>query len=135
MDDAAKIPVMVRSFTMGKWGRRFREFVEFLQPGDDVIYAKACGTPACAMGHYAVRTDLQRSFAIDADGDLVVRKKGYSAYYNTGDNTMVENHQISHHFDITDDDREDLFGSKGCDGAKTPGEASAFIKHFVRVRS
>jgi hypothetical protein len=77
-----------------------------------------CGTPACAMGHYAARRDLQKTFRLDEDGNVVT---------NNGSNLWA----CENHFGITPDEDEELFGLTGCGDAKTPKQAIRYIRKFI----
>lgn len=83
-----------------------------------------CGTPACALGHYADRTDLQRSFRNDLQRKTLVSTRcGYLVeYMGTA---------VNRHFGITADEAVDLFGPSGCGGARGPRAAARFIELFV----
>ena len=87
-----------------------------------------CGTPACALGHYGSRPDLQRV--------MVVRKDGFGKpdlFYRHGiDLVDYWDYQILDHFGTSRAEAEDLFGSHGCGGAKTTIEAAQYIEDFVR---
>lgn len=78
-----------------------------------------CGTPACAVGHYAARRDLQRCFT------LAELQLGRLHYYSV---------RVLNHFGITKHEAMCLFGEFGCDRAKTVTEAAEFIESFVAKR-
>jgi hypothetical protein len=83
-----------------------------------------CGTPACALGHYASRTDLQTAYRLKPDSEIIVRTSdGSCVDYNTMD--------IADHFEIQGDDLEDLFSPEGCGSALSTIEAAEFIEAFV----
>lgn len=82
----------------------------------------ACGTPACALGHYAARRDLQDYYYIDADGEFQCP---------ADDTTGPEEDSDALHFGITADQSQELFGSHGCGNAKTAIEAAEYIEAFV----
>ncbi len=86
-----------------------------------VRYFNYCGTPACALGHYVFRTDLQKTFA---KNDFI--RGGLSSY--TDDSVLT-------HFGISNRESEDLFGDDGCDMADTAIEAAKYIENFVENRS
>lgn len=97
----------------------------------------SCGTPCCALGHYAARTDLQQAFYIDPTKwgfRLVGRTEEY-------DWLRYDGSEVCEHFDITDDDARHLFADEteetraGCGGASTANEAAEFIERFVADRS
>ena len=76
-----------------------------------------CGTPACALGHYAARRDIQRTFTIERDGAF-----GFDIEYEG---------QIGDHFGLFDEEVNELFGTFGCRDAKTPAQAARYIERFV----
>lgn len=83
-----------------------------------------CGTPACALGHYAARTDLQRLMRI-LNGEAVYRESinGYGICY--ADACVVK------HFGIYWSEADRLFGPEGCGNAKTTKQAARYIERFV----
>jgi hypothetical protein len=85
-------------------------------------YGHGCGTPACALGHYAVRGDLQDVFALTESGSLVMAKDHLDYY------TLSPTLQ---HFGITREQEDELFGCHGCGNAQTPNEAADYIERFV----
>ena len=103
------------------------------------MWAHECGTPACALGHYAARRDLQSAFYLDEAGSLH-SCRGHDLVY-------VDTHgvEIADHFGITPEDVCVLFEAKqwdieedtwattggGCGGAKTAIEAAEFIERWV----
>lgn len=105
---------------------------------DMIDYLHPCGTPACAFGHYAVRTDLQGDFRVDRDGgrfavyltDKGLNLLGYGHLYNTFAGSF--NHTT--HFEITTDEWDTLFSHKGCAGAKTAIQAADFIEKFAHAK-
>ena len=92
----------------------------------DVIHP--CGTPACAFGHYAWRTDLQDAFEPLAVGDMgwwdvvFADTKKHCRYYGS---------EVRDHFGLTQDELDELFEETGCGGAKTPIEAAEYVEAFV----
>lgn len=92
-------------------------------------YINQCGTPACALGHYACRPDLQRTLGItksrhEYDTIWLKSLKGRRTV-DYASPTVLK------HFGITQDEAEDLFSGNGCDYAETPVEAAKFIEKFV----
>lgn len=88
-------------------------------------FGNPCGTPACALGHYAVRTDMQSTFRLSFwTGDLKVR----------GQEVDFDGPQICHHFGITEGEAALLFGPSGCNDAQFPEDAAAYIEAFVTVK-
>lgn len=96
-------------------------------------YAHSCGTPACALGHYAARSDLQRTFKLkvsegDTWGDydnVVVARPGFTI------SVLYDDVLVQDHFGITFEQACDLFSSEGCGGARTPLQAAKFIERFA----
>jgi hypothetical protein len=87
------------------------------------IYAHHCGTPACAIGHYASRTDLQDLLFLSKGGNLC------SA--TTRDSIDYYEAWVLQHFGITDEQSDELFSPQGCGNAETPNQAADFIEAFV----
>lgn len=81
--------------------------------------ANECGSPACALGHYAFRQDLQSAFTRDTFGP------------QSGVGCASE--CVLEHFHITEQQACQLFDSCGCDSAKTPNEAADYIEKFVET--
>lgn len=82
--------------------------------------AHSCGTPACALGHYAARRDLQDAFILLKHGELRA----------TGDAASPFLAELEH-FDISRAEEEKLFGVWGCNDAQTPLQAAEYIERFV----
>lgn len=83
-----------------------------------------CGTPACALGHYAARTDLQRLMRI-LNGKAVYRESIYGSSICYADECVLK------HFGIYWSEAGCLFGSEGCGNAKTTKQAARYIERFV----
>lgn len=78
-------------------------------PGDFRMssYATGCGTPACALGHYAARSDLQSAFAFQPG-------KGPYGAVCLGDTSITHGHEsVRDHFDISADEVSRLFACEG----------------------
>jgi hypothetical protein len=90
-------------------------------------YAHSCGTPACALGHYAARQDLQSDFYLDEEGVFRTSMKGLESYA-----TLTA---FLRHFALTVQQEEQLFGMWGCNKARTPVEAAEYIERFVAEHS
>lgn len=87
------------------------------------FYGHSCNTPACALGHYAARGDLQDTFILDSDGDVALMESGVMVGFSglpTRD-----------HFDISRGEAYELFDVAGCGGAKTADQAAEYIERFV----
>lgn len=84
-----------------------------------------CGTPGCALGHYAHRRDLQKIFKL-SDGGYLQRTAGLK------DTQGIDDYAVLRHFGITYDQSMELFsGSAGCGNALTATEAANYIEKFV----
>jgi len=90
-------------------------------------FTHACGTPACAFGHYAARTDLQSLFRVTDRGEVEI-KSGDGSWQWPG---SIKSHAMTH-FCINDDNYDELFSTIGCANAKTPLQAAQYIEDFVR---
>lgn len=100
-----------------------------------------CGTPACVLGNYASRGDLQRLLTVKAlprrynrnelEHVMVLRGK---VVHDSYDSASHKDAQVLDHFGITAAESEVLFGPDGCGGAKTPEEAAAYIEKFVAYK-
>jgi hypothetical protein len=88
-----------------------------------LYFFTGCGTPACALGHYADRIDLQRAFI---SGD-----KYYCIDTKSGDNVVEV---ALCYFGITRYEYAELFDESGCNNAKTAVEAAKYIQDFVKRR-
>lgn len=89
---------------------------------DMTLYGHNCKTPACAIGHYAFRRDLQRVFRLSRDGRLI---------FPNGEKTSHSDVTSLRHFGITYDESCELFDDTGCDEAKTPIQAARYIEKFL----
>jgi hypothetical protein len=99
-------------------------------------FGHECGTPACALGHYCARTDLQSAFVLSKHTDRGDREM--PTWPAPIDDVTValgfDDEEVRTHFGLTEDQAEELFGSEGCDGARTALEAAAYIRAFVARR-
>lgn len=88
-----------------------------------------CGTPACALGHYGARGDLQRLMKVG------VRQGAINLLYHANYNNRTVSYDddtVQEHFGITEEQATDLFDGDGCGGARTPIEAAKYIEKFVK---
>ncbi len=97
-------------------------------------FVNACGSPACALGTYAHRRDLQRAFKIGEAGmafprPWVTTAGGVAIYI--ADPSRSEG-PVMEHFGLTLRETVKLFGERGCGRAKTEHEAAAYIRAFVK---
>lgn len=100
-------------------------------------FVNDCGTPACVLGHYAVRKDVQELFALGCEnishfaysvrGELLYRESTVHDYRPT-DYCSLE---VRGHFDVNEAECEALFGPMGCHNALTEEEAADFIEECV----
>lgn len=93
-----------------------------------------CGTPACALGHYGSRPDLQhivkivKERGLDRDGHAVYDLRFLNnQHVNYDDGT-----KLPEHFGLNYKQMSELFDSDGCGGAKTTVEAAKYIENFVK---
>ena len=113
-----------------------RALRESIKPKDFTMecYINECGTPACALGHYAFRSDLQTEFK------LVIITDESSQYYDIehkndeGYSLNFDDPEVLEHFAITDGDSWNLFSADGCGYANTALEAALYIENFVKER-
>lgn len=91
---------------------------------DMELYVHECGSPACALGHYAMRPDFQDDFTIQGGN---IRYQGAFCFWNAHD-------AAARHFDITKDEAKELFDDDGCGGARTIDEAADYIVAFVEIK-
>ncbi len=101
-------------------------------------YGNGCGTPACALGHYANRTDLQKTFRLRLDKDFIDKHASQLEYSmatdvvnKTGKRQHYAGLEILKHFGIDWGEAEEIFGGNGCGEAKTPSQAARYIEKFV----
>ncbi len=86
---------------------------------DQGIYRHPCGTPACALGHWAAANPKRWRF--DNYGLPFVARDFESGTYSAVDE-----------FGISYDEADDLFGYAGCGEAQTAKEAARYIRTFVK---
>lgn len=86
-------------------------------------FGHVCGTPACALGNYAARRDLQDDFSLSKFGSLRERRHRHDIGIN--------DEPVLKHFGITNDQSDQLFGQNGCGNAMTAIQAAKYIERFV----
>jgi hypothetical protein len=87
---------------------------------DEELSPAACGTPACAWGHYIEIPSVRKRFR------ALGRTYPYSGiYFSVSD--LAE-------FAIDRYEDEDIFGPSGCGGAQTAKQAAKYIRAFVKAR-
>lgn len=84
-------------------------------------YGHSCGTPGCALGTYASRTDLQDTFKL----------KVYDLFSTAGYRIDYYHHLVEKHFGLTTEEVHKLFSATGCGGAATAEEAHAYLVNFL----
>lgn len=90
-------------------------------------FANQCGTPACVLGHYASRRDLQKTFKLRLDpkfGEGLIKGRD-------GHSLGIYDRLVLDHFGLTFQEAYDLLSTDGCDGAQTPKQAIKYIKRFI----
>lgn len=128
--DAAKNDELVKAFTMRFFGWSGNDYNKLNQK------IERCGTPACALGHYAARKDLQKKFTLatrnnrKTEAGKLIWRNGVPAEF--GEYARDGQMTVSEYFDISKIDVENLFNSDGCDNAKTPTDAANYIEKFVK---
>lgn len=86
----------------------------------------SCGTPGCAFGNYACRTDLQSSFMPKTTS---FGGKGLSIV--DGGFVNWDHNEVREHFGITLREQRELFHWEGCGGATSHLQAAEYIEAFV----
>lgn len=74
-------------------------------------FANMCGTPACALGHYAVRRDLQNRFELKKHESY-----GSMWLHFDGELSGYDNNDVCDWFGIDIDQAVELFAAEGCGG-------------------
>lgn len=107
-------------------------------------YANACGTPACVLGHFATRTDLQDVFELTIPhGEYRTAKpflysradvRAASAVGCLPEPLAVTDPSVVVYFGLTRGEAMRLFGRHGCGGARTAAQAIAYIQAFVALK-
>lgn len=93
------------------------------QPTYDQMYTlHECGTPACALGHWAVNN--RRRFLVDKrNGSVTLRAEPDIVF--CGMIGAIE-------FDLSYEHGSELFSATGCGHARTAKQAAKYIRQFVR---
>lgn len=87
------------------------------------IYYHRCGTPACALGHWA---------AAHPDTWVTWHEDPLSGYPTMRFNNQSScSRRVMLEFDLEEDESDELFNSDGCGNAKTAADAAAYIRAFV----
>lgn len=97
-------------------------------------YMHICGTPACVIGNYAARNDLQ-DFLRLATADERTQSGSSMRYVSSGNPADYDSPAVLQHFGLTPAQAEELFGANGCGYAETAEEAIAYIERFVEEQT
>jgi hypothetical protein len=96
-----------------------------------------CGSPACALGHYAARTDLQRVIKIAkanrhaATDPKLIFLNGKEFWWTPAEYGSKNISPINVHFGLSPYEMDLLFDSDGCGQAKSTRAAALYIERFV----
>jgi len=101
------------------------------------LYGHPCGTPACALGHYAARPDLNGGRLVLAENEEPLRPR----WIPRGEMTLTDrlgyiatycDWIVQYEFGLSGSEAHALFnGHDGCGGAKTATEAADYIEAFI----
>lgn len=100
-------------------------------------FVNPCGTPACALGHYAWRNDLQSEFIISNSAPLgrtVFYTEGFGSHWreNESDHSVgLSDDRMLEYFGLSYSEVLELFDADGCLKAALPSEAADYIESFV----
>lgn len=89
---------------------------------DHSSYRHPCGTPACALGHWAAAHPERWTF--DDRIPLLWEE------FREDDSGVYDDESIE--FGISDKQSLELFGSFGCGNAQNGKEAAAYIREFIK---
>jgi hypothetical protein len=85
----------------------------------------SCGSPCCALGHYAWRRDLQQTFEL-------IHASVYSLIDDAED-CCFDGSVICEHFGLTRNEANALFSERGCGQAITALDAARYIERFAEA--
>lgn len=107
--------------------------VEGAHPDDFTMqtYSNDCGTPACVLGHYASREDLQSEFKLSRPRvnmmKMVRNHAGHALSYAS--------EEVLTHFGLTPDEAKDLFAEDGCGQADNERDvALQYLRLFLKEK-
>lgn len=89
-----------------------------------------CGTPMCLLGNYVHQFGGDR-FRLSPDDATLERFNEYSGRWVHMPCTSDEVKQL---FGIDFEEATRLFDARGCNNAKTPGDAAAYVGQFIADR-
>ena len=100
---------------------------------DMTAFAHPCGTPACALGNYAARRDLQRTFTLLRSCDSGTYWLGVKDAGEPGGLRIAgfDDDAVEEHFGVNFKEARELFNAGGCNKARTGNEAAEYIERFV----
>lgn len=95
--------------------------------------ANFCGSPSCALGHFAARTDLQRvlKIAIHENTDF---KYAQLELRSTNERADMLEEELLQYFGLNKEEMKELFSGVGCRNAKSAITAAKYIEKFVASR-
>lgn len=103
------------------------DMVERSTTYDQVAYTHGCGTPACAMGHWATAHPEHWRFV----AGIPVR----ISWKDVNRLIIGSAEAIQEEFGLTGSEAMELFGNRGCGDAGTDaGKAAVYLRDFVRKR-
>lgn len=82
-------------------------------------FTHPCGTPACALGHYATN-NRRRGWSVE--GGCVVY----------GGRMLTEYTKVEQEFEVSRNDCKELFSAEGCGNSKTAKQAAKYLRKFVK---
>ncbi len=90
-----------------------------------------CRTPACALGHYAFRADLQNKFYLGfGEGEGVMSDGRHCIQSGLACNSRL----IQGHFGINQAEAFRLFNTNGCGNAGNAIAAADYLEKFAREK-
>lgn len=103
------------------------------------MYRHKCGTPACAMGHYAANFSERIKWASTVLPRYIeyIRAREVSfnldvpAFKILGGEWVSGTSAAVHEFCLTPEEGVELFGGTGCGGARSARAAAKYIRTFV----
>lgn len=99
-----------------------------------------CGSPACVLGHYAARSDIQDAFKVQTtkvktrDGEHD-RHACIRVIENDSLVVCPSDTDVCDHFAVARFYASELFDSDGCGNARSTIEAARYIEAFVARRA
>jgi hypothetical protein len=100
---------------------------------DQTTWVNPCGSPACALGHYAAQ--YPKRFVLNPNWVSPITGLTRAVIHlRSSENSVLSptSSIVTEEFQITESESEELFNGGGCGEAKTAKEAAAYIRKFVR---